>query len=53
MDKAPVYGTGDCRFESYRGHYSYADAIGVPSLIVVFLWLLLATQAMLEFGFRW
>jgi hypothetical protein len=20
MDKASVYGTGDCRFESYRGH---------------------------------
>ena len=22
MDKAPVYGTGDCRFESYQGHFS-------------------------------
>ncbi len=21
MDKASVYGTGDCRFESYRGHF--------------------------------
>ena len=22
MDKASVYGTGDCRFESYQGHFS-------------------------------
>ena len=22
MDKASVFGTEDCRFESYRGHYS-------------------------------
>ena len=21
MDKASVYGTGDCRFESYQGHF--------------------------------
>ena len=24
MDKASVYGTGDCRFESYQGHF-YAN----------------------------
>jgi hypothetical protein len=23
MDKASVYGTGDCRFESYRGHLTH------------------------------
>ena len=23
MDKASVYGTGDCRFESYQGHSFY------------------------------
>ena len=22
MDKASVYGTGDCRFESYQGHFA-------------------------------
>ena len=24
MDKASAYGAGDCRFESYRGHFSSA-----------------------------
>ena len=24
MDKASVYGTGDCRFESYQGHFFFA-----------------------------
>ena len=26
MDKASVYGTGDCRFESYQDHFGLHDA---------------------------
>ena len=30
MDKASVYGTGDCRFESYQGHFvSWSGAVVV------------------------
>ena len=30
MDKASVYGTGDCRFESYQGHLLVRQGRAVP-----------------------
>ena len=31
MDKASVYGTGDCRFESYQGHFNFDSKCEVSS----------------------
>ena len=34
MDKASVYGTGDCRFESYQGHFNLGPEYEIGSLDV-------------------